>query len=66
MSGCNSNTLGLSNLLSYVFESLYLSVSDPFKILSSEDMIAHLEKFNKEIRKQIEHMPEFDWRDGFF
>jgi len=65
VSGCNSNTLGLSNLLSDVIESLCQSVTDPFEIISSEDMLANIEEFNEEIRQEIENTPEYDWRDDY-
>ena len=65
VSGCSSNTLGLSNLLSDVLESLCLSVVDPFEIISSEDMLASIERFNDDIKRKLEGMPEYDWREDF-
>ena len=65
VSGCNSNTLGLSNLLSDVLESLCQSVHEPFEIISSEDMLANLEKINREIKEENERTLEKDWREDF-
>ena len=38
VSGCSSNTLGMSNLLSEVVESICSSVEDPYEVISSTDM----------------------------
>ena len=37
VSGCNSNTLGLSNILSDLVESVCGAVSEPFEVISSDD-----------------------------
>ena len=44
VSGCSSNTLGLSNLLSEVIESLCAAVENPFEVISSEDMLYRIEE----------------------
>ena len=64
VSGCSSNTLGLSNLLSDMVESICSSVNDPFEVISSEDMLARLERFNKHVKKENEIRGDaWDWRD---
>ena len=65
VSGCTSNTLGLSNMLSDIIESLCQSVKDPFEIISSEDLLARIEEFNKEIEVKIKEDENYDWRDKF-
>ena len=65
VSGCSSNTLGLSNLLSDIIESVCQSISNPFEVISSEDMLAHLNKFNKEVEEKRKQNPEYYWREDF-
>ena len=63
VSGCNSNTLGLSNLLSDIVESVCSSVSNPYEVISSEDLLARIELFNDKVAiKRKLHGPEWDWR----
>ena len=40
VSGCSSNTLGLSNLLSDIVESVCGSISNPYEVISSEDLLS--------------------------
>ena len=67
VSGCNSNTLGLSNLLSDMVESICSSISDPFEVISSEDLLSRIENFNKMVTEKIETEAskgnEWDWRE---
>ena len=65
VSGCTSNTLGLSNMLSDVVESLCQSVREPFEIISSEDLLARIEGFNREIAAKLEIEPSYDWRNKY-
>ena len=65
VSGCTSNTLGLSNMLSDIVESLCLSVKEPFEIISAEDLLARVDSFNREIKGEIEKDPNYDWRDEY-
>ena len=69
VSGCSSNTLGLSNLLSEVIESLCAAVENPFEVISSEDMLYRIEELNSEIRKERKKKGEegidYDWRRDF-
>ena len=65
VSGCSSNSLGLSNLLSDLVESLCLSVNDPFEVISAEDMLAQFEEFNRDIEEKIAAEPEYDWRRDY-
>ena len=52
VSGCTSNTLGLSNLLSDLVDSICGSVSDPYEVISSDDMLARVEAFNRRKREE--------------
>ena len=45
--GCSSDTLGLSNTLSEVVESVAKAVETPFEVISSEDMLSRIYEFNK-------------------
>ena len=66
VSGCNSNTLGISNLLSDIVESICCSVKDPYEVISSEDMLARIEEFNLKLKKERErHDDRWDWRQEF-
>ena len=47
VSGCSSNTLGLSNLLSEMIESVANAVDNPFEVISSEDLLSRIENFNR-------------------
>ena len=63
VSGCNSHTLDLSNLLSEVIESLCISIENPYEVISSTDMLSRIKKFNcwvEEERK--ERGKDWDWR----
>ena len=62
VSGCSSNTLGLSNLLSDIIESVCQRIKSPFEVISSEDMLAHISKFNDEVQSKLKENPEYDWR----
>ena len=46
VSGCNSDTLGLSNALSEVVEAVCVGVERPYEGVSSEDMLARVYEFN--------------------
>ena len=65
VSGCTSNILGLSGLLSDIVESLCMSVKDPFEIISSEDLLARISIFNREIQKKREEKTDYDWREDY-
>ena len=54
VSGCSSNTLGLSNLLSEMVESVCNSVENPYEVNSDRDMLSRLEEFNNKIEKEKE------------
>ena len=62
--GCNSDTLGLSNTLSEVVESVAKAVEKPFEVISSEDLLSRIYKCNEKIpnlkkveRNVVEQMP---------
>ena len=46
MTGCTSNTLGMSNNVSDLLEAVANSEPEPYKVISSEDMLAATKKFN--------------------
>ena len=52
-SGYTSNTLGLSNMFSDVVESLCKCVKELFEIIMSEDLLARVEEFKREIASEI-------------
>ena len=39
VSGCNSNTVGISTLLSDIVESVCNAIEEPYEVVSSEDML---------------------------
>ena len=47
IAGCSSNTLDLSNILSDIVESLCGSISNPYEVIRSEDLLSWCEIFNK-------------------
>ena len=51
VTGCNSNSMGFSNSVSDLLESVNKANQDPYECISSEDMLANIEKFNTEARK---------------
>ena len=55
VSGCSSNTLGLSNLLSEMIESVANAVENPFEVISSEDLLSRIEKFNQLVKQTREN-----------
>ena len=65
VSGCCSNTLGLSGILSDMVESLCMAVDDPFEVISSEDLLARISEFNRDITEKIKEDKEYDWRDKY-
>ena len=66
VSGCSSGTLGLSNLISEVVESLCVSVKNPYEVISSTDMLSRIENFNDWVKKEkIERGESWDWRDEY-
>ena len=52
VSGCSSGTLGLSNLISEIVESLCISVRKPYELISSTDMLSRFEDFNEWVKKE--------------
>ena len=65
VSGCNSNTLGLSNLLSDMVESVCGSITDPYEVISSEDMLSRVEAFNSLVKEEREKRgSNWDWRES--
>ena len=51
VSGCDSNTLGMSNMVSELLESVCNSITDPYEVISSEDMLAKVAECNKALEK---------------
>ena len=54
VTGCSSNSMGFSNSVSDLLESVNKANEDPYECISSEDMLANTEKFNTEARKIME------------
>jgi hypothetical protein len=54
VSGCDSNTLGMSNSVSEFLEAVANSVADPFEVISGEDLLARFQECNEEIEKEVE------------
>ena len=52
-------------MLSDIVESLCQSVKEPFEVISSEDLLARIQCFNREIAEDLEKDPSYDWRDHF-
>ena len=66
VSGCSSGTLGLSNLISEVLESLCVSVKNPYEVISSTDMLSRVEEFNNWVKRtKLEKGELWDWRDEY-
>ena len=72
VSGCNSNSLGLSNTLSEVVESVCKSVDNPFEVISSEDLLSRIHICNEKLAKIRGHQTDgtgeskiYDWRDDY-
>ena len=49
VSGCSSDSLGLSNILSEAVEAVAQSIISPFEVISSEDMLSRLHECNRNI-----------------
>ena len=47
--GCSSDTLGLSNTLSEVVESVAMAIKDPYEVISTEDMLSRVQDCNVKI-----------------
>ena len=57
MRGCDSNTVGLSNIVSELLESIANAVENPKEVISTEDLLSKIHACNQElqeIRKQRE------------
>ena len=54
VTGCSSNTRGMSNAVSDFLESVANSIPDAYEVISSEDMLARVEEGNEKARKIIE------------
>ena len=69
VSGCNSNTLGISNILSDIIESICNAIEKPYEVISSEDMLHRIEKCNRELEQEIKERrkedPNWDWREKY-
>ena len=50
VSGCDSHTLGLSNMVSDLLEAVCNSVDDPFEVISTEDMLARIRECNEKLK----------------
>ena len=68
VSGCSSNTLGLSNLVSEMIEAVCSAVKNPYEVISSTDMLARCEHFNEWLSKETNEkksngITDWDWRE---
>ena len=64
--GCSSDTLGLSNTLSEVCESVANAVSDPFEVVSSEDMLSRVASCNDKLKTmKTQHGENWNWSENF-
>ena len=54
VSGCDSHTLGLSNMVSDLLEAVCNSVEDPFEVISTEDMLAKIKECNEKVKDMQE------------
>jgi hypothetical protein len=52
VTGCTSNTLGLSNSVSDVLEAVANSEPVPYEVNSSEDMLSRTKVFNEKMLKR--------------
>ena len=58
VSACNSNTVGLSNILSEILESVANGVENPTEVISSEDMLSRIHQCNMEIKEKKRRLEE--------
>ena len=49
VTGCTSNTLGMSNNTASVIEAVAASIENPFESISSEDMISKTKDYNRRV-----------------
>ena len=62
--GCNSDSLGLSNILSEAVESVANSIEHPFEVISSEDMLSRIYACNQKLESsQKERGNNWDWKE---
>ena len=54
VTGCNSNTRGMSNNVSDLLESVNKANLEPYEVVSGEDMLARIEKYNKKAEEIIQ------------
>ena len=50
VTGCDSNTLGLSNMVAELLEAVCNSMTSPYEVISTEDMLSRLEDCNREMK----------------
>ena len=50
--GCSSDTLGLSNTLSEVVESICMSIDEPYEVISGEDLLSRISSCNEHLREK--------------
>ena len=53
MTGCNSNTRGMSNNVSDLLISVNKANLTPYEVASGEDMLARVEKYNRKAEEII-------------
>ena len=63
VTGCTSNTLGMSNNVACVLEAVAASEESPFESISSEDMLAKTKEYNKKVLEERLNMKKRKLRD---
>ena len=53
VTGCNSNTRGMSNNVSDLLESVNKANLEPYEVVLGEDMLARIEKYNRKAEEII-------------
>ena len=67
VTGCNGNSLGLSNSVSDFLESIANSILNAYEVISSEDLLAKIAECNRKvsekIKEKIERGEKVDWEE---
>ena len=65
VTGCNGNTLGLSNSVSEFLEAVANSIIDAAEVISTEDLLSNIAELNRKrtakLRERTERGEEIDW-----
>jgi hypothetical protein len=58
VSGCDSNTAGLSNMVSELLESVANSFTNPYEVISSKDMLSRVQDCNRALTRMRQEKME--------